>query len=213
MAMFKPYKILSSQLSSLPIKEGQFIITTDTAEMYVDVSASSRIKINESSEEEVLIYEMPSGTSDINIAFWQQIADNCIAGKNSIIFKPGPQAGIYHIKSGDITTARLNQTFRPTYYETAISDMSSYGNGIQIYSRFYSYYIELNSGTVTNVTSNYENITKNVFPMDGTEGYEPTTDYQAATKKYVDEHIQKTIVSETEPTGMNEGDIWMILES
>lgn len=45
MALFKPYKITSNKLSSLPIKEGQFIIVTDTEEIYVDKSASERIKL------------------------------------------------------------------------------------------------------------------------------------------------------------------------
>lgn len=40
--IFKPYKVLSSKLSSLPIKAGQFIITTDTNLIYVDVDNSTR---------------------------------------------------------------------------------------------------------------------------------------------------------------------------
>ena len=66
MAMFKPYKILSSQLSSLPIKEGQFIITTDTAEMYVDVSASSRIKISET-QKTIVSKTEPTGMNEGDI--------------------------------------------------------------------------------------------------------------------------------------------------
>ena len=45
MALFKPYKILSSQLNSLPITEGQFIITTDDGSLYVDISNSTRLKV------------------------------------------------------------------------------------------------------------------------------------------------------------------------
>lgn len=40
--IFKPYKVLSSKLNSLPIKVGQFIITTDTNLIYVDVDNSTR---------------------------------------------------------------------------------------------------------------------------------------------------------------------------
>lgn len=42
MALFKPYKILSNKLSSLPVQEGQLIITTDTGDIYVDLSNSER---------------------------------------------------------------------------------------------------------------------------------------------------------------------------
>lgn len=42
MALFKPYKILSNKLSSLPVQEGQLIITTDTGDIYVDLSNNER---------------------------------------------------------------------------------------------------------------------------------------------------------------------------
>lgn len=45
MALFKPYKVLSTQLSSLPVVEGQMIIVTDTQEIYVD-SKAGRILIS-----------------------------------------------------------------------------------------------------------------------------------------------------------------------
>ena len=46
MAKFKPYKILESQLDSLPIREGQFILTTDTKKLYSDTAANTRILIS-----------------------------------------------------------------------------------------------------------------------------------------------------------------------
>ena len=48
MALFKPYKITSNQLSSLTKAEGQLIVVSDTNEMYIDVSNTSRIRIGES---------------------------------------------------------------------------------------------------------------------------------------------------------------------
>lgn len=50
MALFKPYKILNSQLSSLPVREGQLIITTDDKAIYLDISNSQRIKISDDIE-------------------------------------------------------------------------------------------------------------------------------------------------------------------
>lgn len=46
MAKFKPYKLLESQLDSLPIQEGQFILTTDTKKLYSDTAANTRILIS-----------------------------------------------------------------------------------------------------------------------------------------------------------------------
>ena len=45
MALFKPYKILSSALNSLPIDEGQVIVTTDDQSLYIDATSNQRIKI------------------------------------------------------------------------------------------------------------------------------------------------------------------------
>lgn len=36
MAAFKPYRVTSSQLNSLPIVDGQFIIVIDTNQIYLD---------------------------------------------------------------------------------------------------------------------------------------------------------------------------------
>lgn len=55
MAIFKPYKITSSQLETLPITEGQFIVTTDTNKIYLDESASNRIEL----------IPVPTKTSDL----------------------------------------------------------------------------------------------------------------------------------------------------
>lgn len=46
MAMFKPYRVTSSQLDSLPIVDGQFIIVTDTKQFYLD-QGSTRISLEE----------------------------------------------------------------------------------------------------------------------------------------------------------------------
>lgn len=42
-SLFRPFKILKNELNNLSINEGQFIITTDTRETYVDVSNNNRI--------------------------------------------------------------------------------------------------------------------------------------------------------------------------
>lgn len=47
MAQFKPFKVSSSQLDSLPIVDGQFIIVSDTNQVYCDVSPTERILLIE----------------------------------------------------------------------------------------------------------------------------------------------------------------------
>ena len=46
MAKFKPYKLLSSKLSSLPIIEGQLVLATDTKKLYFDINSTTRVLVN-----------------------------------------------------------------------------------------------------------------------------------------------------------------------
>ena len=45
MALFKPVKTTNSSLSSLTIKEGQLVVTTDTKKLYFDHDNNNRIEI------------------------------------------------------------------------------------------------------------------------------------------------------------------------
>ena len=47
MALFRPYRITSDQLSSLTKAEGQLIVVSDTKSMYLDISDTERIRIGE----------------------------------------------------------------------------------------------------------------------------------------------------------------------
>lgn len=60
MAQFKPYKVLSTQLSSLPIVEGQLVIVTDTQEIYLDSNAG-RILISSADTNVVISDTEPTG--------------------------------------------------------------------------------------------------------------------------------------------------------
>lgn len=65
MAQFKPYKLLKADLDSLPMAEGQLIITTDTKEIYLDTNASTRIKLND--QPDVVTYELSKNGSTITL--------------------------------------------------------------------------------------------------------------------------------------------------
>lgn len=60
MAQFKPYKVLSTQLSSLPIVDGQLVIVTDTQEIYLDSNAG-RILISSADTNVVISDTEPTG--------------------------------------------------------------------------------------------------------------------------------------------------------
>lgn len=62
MALFKPYKVLSTQLSSLPVLDGQVIFVTDTQEIYLD-SGDGRTLISSKTPNVVMSAEEPEGLS------------------------------------------------------------------------------------------------------------------------------------------------------
>ena len=45
MSLFRPYKLTKTNITNLPISEGQCIFSTDTNELFLDVNNSSRIPI------------------------------------------------------------------------------------------------------------------------------------------------------------------------
>ena len=45
MALFKPIRRISSELSAVEKRNGQFLIATDTGEAFVDISDSERLQL------------------------------------------------------------------------------------------------------------------------------------------------------------------------
>lgn len=63
MAKFKPYKVLENQLNELPIKEGQFIVTSDTNQIYIDIDSATR-KLYGENEFDTLFYTIESNSTE-----------------------------------------------------------------------------------------------------------------------------------------------------
>ena len=66
MALFKPWKGLSTNLDSLPKREGQFIITTDDEAIYLDISNKRRIRVD---QEFKIVNELPVENIDPNAVY------------------------------------------------------------------------------------------------------------------------------------------------
>ena len=62
MSLFKPYKIDSSKLSTLPVRDGQFIICSDSKKIYVD-SGSERIDLTAAG----ITYELSKSGNTISL--------------------------------------------------------------------------------------------------------------------------------------------------
>jgi hypothetical protein len=84
MAMFKPYRVSSNKLNDLPIKDGQFIITTDSAQIYFD-NGNTRVKTG--IETDPTVPSHVKAISENDITNWNNkqsaLSTNQIAATNS----------------------------------------------------------------------------------------------------------------------------------
>lgn len=112
MALFKPYKVTSANLNSLPIKEGQLIFVTDTQDLYIDVSANSRIKVNNDAlvklagvETNANNYVLPQASSTLGGVRTTSTQSDLT------YYDPAPiQNGIVYIKNAPTVTEFNNDT-------------------------------------------------------------------------------------------------------
>ena len=82
MALFKPYKITSNQLVSLPIVDGQFIVASDTGQMWIDEgSERTEIPIHDSIDLSNYITETELTAALAEEASARQKQDNILQGE------------------------------------------------------------------------------------------------------------------------------------
>lgn len=159
MALFKPYKILSSALNSLPINEGQIIVTTDDQSLYIDAANNQRIKIGTTdlaSKQETLI----SGT---NI---KTINNESILGSGNIAISDGTATNV-QVNGTSIVNDNVANIITNTAYNASSNkiatmldvensvDLSSYSVGDTISDSTIVIKLKKNNVVVTNNTSKY----------------------------------------------------------
>ena len=159
MALFKPYKILSSALNSLPINEGQIIVTTDDQSLYIDAASNQRIKIGTTdlaSKQETLI----SGT---NI---KTINNESILGSGNITISDGTATNV-QVNGASIVNDNVANIITNTAYDASSNkiatmldvensvDLSSYSVGDTISDSAIVAKLKKDNVVVTNNTSQY----------------------------------------------------------
>ena len=221
MALFKPYKITSSKLSSLPIKEGQFIIVTDTEEIYVDKSASERIKlggggsgatnlVNGSGTGSLKMLTAKGNQGNYSFAEGDQTtaSGNYAHAEGQLTIASGPYShaeGVYTVASGAYAHAEgigTKSTQASTHVEGMYNLLNSFG-----FSGNYAHVI--GNGADENNRSNAHTVDWN-----GNAWYQGNiklggTSYDDATRT-----IAAYISGTTEPTSDigEDGDIYILIE-
>lgn len=112
--IFKPYKVLSTELDQLPIKEGQMIITTDTHQIFIDINSTTR-KLYGENELNTLFYIIEdNSTEEVRLTKFNEL--NKTNETYSIFLKYGNN--FYIIEKGSLFN---NESY---YTATAINNYS-----------------------------------------------------------------------------------------
>ena len=82
MALVKHYKVLESQLSSLPIVEGQIIYTIDTKKIFLDVNNSTR---EEMSKDELITSSELESELLTRFGQFATLVDNDLKKRNKVV--------------------------------------------------------------------------------------------------------------------------------
>ena len=172
MALFKPYKITSSQLNSLPIIEGQLIVTTDDGALYVDINSSTRRRV---AEEDVLEFEvvqtLPTGSAIHEDKIYLIEAQGSGGGGSGVTYTLSRSGNTVTLRGSDSSTSSFTLDTVPTKVSDLTND-SGFITGITSTDvttalGFTPYNATNPNGYVTNSVNNLTN-------------YTTTTDMQAA---------------------------------
>ena len=154
--IFKPYQILSSQLNTLPIISGQFIFTTDTNLLYIDISDTQRISVS-----------VPTASSNsiggIKIGAGLAIDENGVLSNDEqdLAFLESPVAAV---QEEDIN-AWNNKQDRLTSGTTikTINNQSLLGSGNIDTKYIAGKGISIFNNTITNTVTSYNDLTDQPF--------------------------------------------------
>lgn len=121
-ALFKPYKGLSKNLKSLPIQEGRFIITTDDEAIYLDISNTRRIRVD---QEFKIVNSLPTEDIDENTVYMVQEGNSDVY--DQYIYKNNKWCQVGSGTEYDLTLNGHNLILRNTNTGITIStvDLSS----------------------------------------------------------------------------------------
>lgn len=217
MAKFKPFKVTSSQLKSLPIVEGQLIFVTDTSQTFLDINGTTRTEFNGNQsntcfdmifhgynyqndgnvyyrveKEEALKFKeqfVKTGKTSLSVFFGSKNTHEGEYADSSVIF------GYGEIKIGDYAPKSLDA-------ETVYSITNGFLLGYETNNIFSCLLGTQNNGvTIT-------------FTIDDENGFQfawPHQDYVLATTKDV-QAKKSFFLDTTEPSSAVKGDVWGIVE-
>lgn len=217
MAKFKPFKVTSSQLKSLPIVEGQLIFVTDTFQTFLDINGTTRTEFNGSQSNTCfdMIFHGESFTNSEGTVSYGVKKEEALklkeqfekAGKTSLSVFFGSRNtyegeyangseifGYGEIKVGDFSPRSLDTE---TTYSITNGFLLRYEDNA-VFTAF------LGSGKGNVIT----------FTIDDQNGFYfewPYTDYELATTENVKTR-KSFILATSEPSSAIEGDVWGIVE-
>ena len=241
MALFKPYRVTSAQLNSLPIVEGQFIFVTDTKDLYFDVSTTDRLRLNADALTKLAGIENNANNYTLPVASSTLGGVRTTSTQSDLTnYEAAPiQNGVVYIKNAPTVTEFDEYTAVFHYtgngeinFESTAIDEEEKGaaNGVATLDanrKLTSSQLPLGETSSTAYRGDrgaaaYAHAVTNKGSAFASGLYKITTNAQghvtAATAVTKADILnlgitdQRVIVSATQPSNMNNGDIWAVLE-
>lgn len=228
-AIFKPYKILSAELDSLPILEGQYIITTDNGKQYLDIDSYTRLELNQSDNSEFKIFtwdghgsvqesgsHRPSWIDENILKIWQDVFNIVYNGGKALVIVYNEWIIEHQFFTFYITSDTLKETIGDAEYTHVV--------GSSLLLEDYNYYDEAQGGISTRYLQGFvylnikneivEKVSEMSYTMHYGNAYLPTNsamaenfipeyDWQPTNKKYVDDKVPVDIYKFDNETTMN----------
>lgn len=222
MAKFKPYKLLSSKLSSLPIVEGQLILTTDTKKLYFDIDSKTRILVNSDAvvgltvSGKTVTYTKANGetgtfdTQDTNTIY------NVATTSTDGLMSKDMVTKLSGIASGaQVNTITGIKGDSETNYRTGNINITKANIGLGNVDNTADANKSVKSATKATQDSIGQQINSTYIKELSISGKTITyTKGDGTTKTITSQDVSnKVYVSKTQPENMNNEDVWFVIES
>lgn len=216
MAKFKPFKVTSSQLKSLPIVEGQLIFVTDTSQTFLDINGTTRTEFSSNQSSNTCFDMIFHGYNYQSDGYTYYVVGKEEALKFKEQFEKTGKTSLSVFFGSKGRVEGIGESAIYGYGEIAIGDYTPQdSNSETIYSITNGFLLGYETNNIFSCSLGLQNNGVTItFTIDDENGFQfawPHQDYVLATTKDV-QAKKSFFLDTTEPSSAVEGDVWGIVE-
>ena len=216
MAKFKPFKVTSSQLKSLPIVEGQLIFVTDTSQTFLDINGTTRTEFSSNQSSNTCFDMIFHGYNYQSDGYTYYVVGKEEALKFKEQFEKTGKTSLSVFFGSKNRIEDSGESAIYGYGEIAIGDYAPQNSNSEIvYSITNGFLLGYETNNIFSCSLGLQNNGVTItFTIDDENGFQfswPHQDYVLATTKDV-QAKKSFFLDTTEPSSAVEGDVWGIVE-